>query len=200
MAYLWLSAGMGALILFGTVQVTMMGSAFRTGERMRAVQWVGFAAAIGGLVYLLLPGISAPSPVGALLMGIAGVAWGLYSIAGRGVAAPVRMTAGNFLRAAPMALIVSALAFSHVSLEVSGILLALASGAITSGLGYVLWYKTLPMLSTIQASTVQLLVPILAALGGVALLSEQITIRLTIASGLILGGVALSVLKTRRRA
>jgi len=194
-AYLSLSTGTGALILFGSVQVTMLVAAFRSGERMRSVQWAGFGVAVVGLVYLVSPGISAPNPIGALLMCISGIAWGLYSISGRGVSAPIAMTSGNFLRAAPMAIVASALAFSQIHLEVSGIFLAFVSGVITSGLGYVLWYKTLPMLSTTQASIVQLIVPVLAALGGVAFVSEQVTVRLAIASALTLGGVSFSVLR-----
>ena len=143
----------------------------------------------------MLPGISAPDPIGALLMCAAGIAWGVYSIRGRGVSAPVPMTAGNFLRAAPMALIASAVTFSSAHLEPSGILLALISGIVTSGLGYVLWYKALRSLTTTQASVVQLLVPVLAAFGGVAFLSEQVSVRLISASALILGGVALAVSK-----
>ena len=124
LAYMSLSAGMGALILFGSVQVTMIGAALRSGENLGTAQWVGAAAAVGGLIYLVLPGISAPDPIGALLMCAAGIAWGVYSIRGRGVSAPVPMTAGNFLRAAPMALIASAVTFSSAHLEPSGILLA----------------------------------------------------------------------------
>ena len=195
LAYVSLSAGMGALILFGSVQVTMLGAALTSGERLTPAQWVGSVAAIGGLVYLVLPGISAPDPVGALLMCVSGIAWGVYSIRGKGVSAPVAMTAGNFLRSTPFAIAVSAVALSRVHLEPSGILLAVASGSVTSGMGYVLWYKVLRSLTTSQASIVQLSVPVLAAFGGVAFLSEQVSTRLVAASALILGGVALAVLK-----
>ena len=169
MAYISLSTGTGALILFGSVQVTMLIAAFRSGERMWLTQWVGFGVAVVGLVYLVSPGISAPNPIGAVLMAISGIAWGLYSIAGRGVSTPIAMTSGNFLWAASMTFVASALAFSQVHLEASGVILALVSGVLTSGFGYVLWYKTLPLISTTQASIVQLLVPVLAALGGVDL-------------------------------
>jgi drug/metabolite transporter (DMT)-like permease len=196
LAYLSLNAGMGALILFGSVQLTMISAALRSGENLGLTQWLGSTAAVGGLIYLVLPGISAPDPVGALLMCIAGIAWGVYSIRGKGASAPVPMTAGNFLRSAPMALAASAVAFSSVHLESSGIMLALISGTTTSGLGYVLWYKALRSLTTTQASVVQLLVPALAALGGVAFLSEQVSIRLICASTLMLGGVAMAVLKS----
>ncbi len=199
LAYISLSAGVGALILFGAVQVTMITAALRSGERLRAAQWTGGLVAVGGLVYLLLPGVSAPDPIGGLLMLAAGVAWGVYSIRGRGVAAPVAMTAGNFLRAVPFALLAGLFALSSFHLERNGILLALASGVVTSGLGYVLWYRALRHLTTVQASLVQLLVPVLAAFGGVVLLAEEITPRLVLASVLILGGVALAVINSREK-
>ena len=195
LAYVSLNTGMGALILFGSVQMTMIGAAPKSGEKLGSAQWVGTATAIGGLIYLVLPGISAPDPIGALLMCVSGIAWGVYSIRGKNVLEPVAMTAGNFLRSAPMVLIASAVALSSVHLERSGILLALISGVVTSGLGYVLWYKVLRSLTTTQASNVQLLVPVLAAFGGVAFLSEQVSMRLIAASMFILGGVAMVVLK-----
>ena len=195
LAYVSLSTGMGALMLFGSVQVTMIGAALKSGENLGHAQWVGSAVAVGGLIYLVLPGISAPDPIGAILMCVAGIAWGVYSIRGKGASAPVAITGGNFLRSAPMAIIASAVALSSVHLELSGILLALISGIVTSGLGYVLWYKALRSLTTTQASVVQLLVPVLAAFGGVAFLSEQVSVRLISASALILGGVAMAVLK-----
>jgi drug/metabolite transporter (DMT)-like permease len=194
LAYISLSAGTGALILFGTVQVMMIGVALISGERLGFAQWVGLAAAIGGLTYLTLPGLSAPDPIGALLMCLAGVAWGVYSIRGKGASAPVSITAGNFLRSSPMALIASAVALSSAHLAPFGILLALISGVLTSGLGYVLWYKALRGLTTTQASVAQPLVPVLAAFGGVAFLSERMSVRLVIASALILGGIAIAVL------
>jgi drug/metabolite transporter (DMT)-like permease len=195
LAYVSLSTGMGALILFGAVQITMIGWALKSGEKLGFVQWVGSITAVGGLIYLVLPGITSPDPVGALLMCIAGIAWGVYSIRGRDAFAPVAMTAANFIRSTPLTLVASAVAFSSVYLAPYGILLALLSGIVTSGLGYVLWYQALRSLTTSQASVVQLLVPVLAAFGGVALLSEQISMRLVTASALILGGVAMAVLK-----
>ena len=200
LAYVSLSAGMGALILFGSVQVTMLGAALTSGEHLKPAQWVGSVAAIGGLVYLVLPGISAPDPIGALLMCVSGIAWGVYSIRGKDISAPVAMSAGNFLRSAPFAIVASAVALSSVHLETSGILLALISGIVTSGMGYVLWYKVLRSLTTPQASIVQLSVPVLAAFGGVAFLSEQVSPRLIAASALILGGVALAVLQDNAKA
>ncbi|MGD8494684.1 MAG: DMT family transporter [Gemmatimonadales bacterium] len=199
LAYLSLSAGMGALILFAAVQITMIGTALSRGERLGAWQWTGLAAAVGGLVYLVLPGISAPSPAGALLMAISGFAWGVYSVRGRGVTAPVRMTAGNFARAAPLALALSlfGLAFLPTHAVWTGVALALVSGVATSGLGYVLWYRALRDLTTTQASIVQLTVPVIAAFGGVLFLSERVSTRLVVASALILGGVALTVLRNQ---
>lgn len=197
LSYVSLSTGIGALILFGSVQMTMIGAALKSGEKIGPMQWVGSVAAICGLIYLVLPGISAPDPLGAILMCVSGIAWGVYSIRGKGVSSPVTMTAGNFTRSAPMAVIASVVAFSSVHLITFGILLALISGVVTSGLGYVLWYKTLRSLTTTQASVVQLVVPVLAAFGGVAFLSEQVSARLIVASAMILGGVALAVVKRK---
>ena len=199
LAYISLSTGMGALILFGSVQVTMISVALKSGEKLGPVQWVGLAAAISGLVYLVMPGISAPDPLSALLMCISGIAWGVYSIRGKGVSAPVVMTAGNFTRSAPMAIVASVIALSSVHLELFGVLLALVSGVITSGLGYVLWYKALRSLTTTQASAIQLTVPVITAFGGVTLLSEQVSLRLIFGSALILGGVALVIIKIQNQ-
>ncbi|MGE3799892.1 MAG: DMT family transporter [Candidatus Kapaibacterium sp.] len=195
LAYISLSAGMGAVLLFGSVQVTMIGAALKGGERLRPTQWLGSAAALVGLIYLVLPGISAPDPLGALLMMVSGIAWGIYSIRGKGVSAPIAMTARNFTRAAPMAIAASLIAISMLHLKPYGILLALISGVVTSGLGYVLWYRALRNLTTTQASIVQLMVPVLAAFGGVAFLSEEVSTRLIVASTIILGGVMLAVIK-----
>jgi drug/metabolite transporter (DMT)-like permease len=197
LAYLSLSTGTGALILFGMVQVTMLGAALKSGERPGLAQSIGIAAAILGLVYLVLPGISAPDPGGALLMALAGVAWGVYSIRGRGATSPASMTAGNFLRSGPPALVASAVALPTIHGELAGLLLALVSGVVTSGLGYVLWYRALKNLTTTQASVVQLVVPVLAAFGGVVFLSGQVSTRLVAASALILGGVATTLVRGR---
>jgi drug/metabolite transporter (DMT)-like permease len=185
------------LILFGMVQVTMIGAAVKSGERPGLAQSLGLAAAVLGLVYLVLPGISAPDPGGALLMALAGMAWGVYSIRGRGAASPTSMTAGNFLRSVPAALVASAVALPTIHGELAGLLLALVSGVVTSGLGYVLWYRALKNLTTMQASVVQLVVPVLAAFGGVVFLSEQVSTRLVAASALILGGVATTLVRGR---
>jgi drug/metabolite transporter (DMT)-like permease len=150
-------------------------------------------------VYLVSPGITAPNPLGASLMAIAGIAWGVYSLRGKGESAPVLSTAANFVRATPMTIVASAMAFSLAHAESRGVFLALVSGTIMSGLGYVLWYRVLRGLTTTQASIAQLMVPVLAAFGGVIFLAEQVSARLAIASALILGGVAASIL-TRARA
>ncbi len=198
-AYLTLAAGTGALILFGCVQLTMLAVGWARGERFSVVAWSGFAMAVAGLVALLLPGLTAPPLAGALLMATAGIAWGVYSLRGRNAGEPVAATAGNFIRATPLALALSlALAgSSHVSAQ--GVALAVASGAITSGLGYVVWYAALPHLTALRAATVQLSVPPLAALGGVLLLGETLTPRLALASLAILGGVALVLASRARR-
>jgi drug/metabolite transporter (DMT)-like permease len=196
-AYLSLSAGTGALILFGAVQLTMILAALRAGERPGALQWLGFACAVVGLVYLVAPGVTAPSPLGALLMAFAGACWGVYSLLGRGSANPMLDTTANFLRAAPLAVVASAIAFAHMHVSSTGLLLATASGAVSSGLGYVIWYAALRGLTATRAAIVQLVVPLLAALGGVIFLGEEFTARLAIAGVLILGGVALAIAARR---
>lgn len=195
-AYTSLSAGTGALLLFGAVQATMILASLRRSERPRAAQWLGLASAFGGLTYLVLPGVTAPSPRGAALMLLAGVAWGLYTLRGRGVSNPLGQTASNFARTIPMILAITLVGYGGLHLQLEGVLLALLSGALASGLGYVLWYQALAGLSKIAASIVQLAVPILAAAGGIAILGEQVTLRLLLASLLVLGGISL-VLVTR---
>ncbi|BEP63603.1 DMT family transporter [Variovorax sp. V213] len=199
-AYLSLPAGTGALILFGAVQLTMLGAGLGSGERFGPVAWLGFVLAAGGLVYLVLPGVAAPPLLGAALMAIAGVAWGVYSLRGRGVADPLAATARNFLRAVPLALALSLVFVARAHVDATGIALAVASGALTSGLGYVVWYAALARLSAMQAATVQLSVPLLAAIGGVLLLSEAITPRLAAASVAILGGIAIVLSQKSRKA
>ncbi|SDJ28846.1 DMT family transporter [Variovorax sp. OV700] len=199
-AYLSLPAGTGALILFGAVQLTMLGAGLGSGERFGPLAWLGFVLAAGGLVYLVLPGVAAPPLLGAVLMAIAGVAWGVYSLRGRGVADPLAATARNFLRAVPLALALSLVFVARAHADVTGIALAVASGAVTSGLGYVIWYAALARLSAMQAATVQLSVPLLAAIGGVLLLSEAITPRLAAASVAILGGIAIVLSQKSRNA
>jgi drug/metabolite transporter (DMT)-like permease len=197
-AYLSLSVGTGALVLFPTVQLTMFASALRSGESFSALSWAGLLLAVVGLVYLVSPGLSAPDPLGALLMAVAGVAWGVYSLRGAGGSNPLEATANNFIYSVPLVLIVSLLFAGDLHLTWGGLLWAVASGAVASGLGYVVWYAALRGLTASRAATVQLSVPVIAAFGGVVLLSEPVTLRLLLASAAILGGVAL-VLTQRSR-
>jgi drug/metabolite transporter (DMT)-like permease len=196
-AYLSLSAATGALLLFGAVQATMISYGLARGERPNSKQYTGIVMAIAGLLYLLLPGAQAPSATGALLMVGAGIAWGIYSLRGRGVTDPTIETAGNFIRSIPFALIISLLCYSNINIDISGVMYAVASGAIASGLGYATWYLVLPQLAATTAATVQLSVPAIAALGGIALLSEPLNFRVVVASILILGGVAIFVWSKR---
>ncbi len=193
LAYLSLATATGALLLFGAVQMTMIGYGLGQGERLQNRQIMGLMVALAGLIGLLLPGLSAPPLVGALLMVMAGVAWGIYSLRGRGVGNPIQVSAGNFLRAVPLAAVASLLMLPSLSLDWVGIGYAVASGALASGLGYALWYTTLPALQATQAATVQLSVPVIAALGGIIFLGEPITWRLALASMAILGGIALII-------
>ena len=192
-AYVSLTAATGALLLFGAVQTTMIGYGLLAGERMSRLQIVGLVCACGGLVYLLSPGLAAPPLAGAVLMLTAGVAWGVYSLRGKGAGDPTRVTAGNFVRAVPFAFAVSALMIAHSSFDAGGLIYAAASGALTSGVGYAIWYAAVRELASTSAATVQLSVPVITALGGVALLGETVTLRLALASLTILGGVALVI-------
>ncbi len=197
-AYITLPAGTGALILFGCVQATMIVAALRAGERPGPLQWTGLAIALGGLVYLTAPGLAAPSPVGSVLMALAGLAWGVYTLRGRGSGDPLLATSRNFLRAVPFALVVSVVTITQRDVSARGALLAVASGAIASGIGYVVWYAALKGLSATRAATVQLSVPVIAALGGVLFLSESVTARLAVSAALILGGVGLALAERAR--
>lgn len=199
-AYLGLSAATGALILFGCVQLTMTGTGLVRGERLHGTQWLGLVLAFAGIVYLLLPGVAAPQGHSAWLMAAAGVAWGVYSLRGRGSSDALADTAGNFVRSVLPALAVSALvlAWQPIHAEPQGLLLALASGALTSGAGYAVWYSVLPRLAATQAATVQLCVPVLAAVGGVIFLGEALSLRLVVAAGVVLAGVGLVTLYRRR--
>lgn len=194
-AYLSLSAATGALLLFGAVQATMIGYGMWTGERLLKLQLVGLVLALGGLTGLLLPGLSAPPLHGSLLMLGAGVAWGIYSLRGKAEGDPTVVTAGNFLRAVPVTTALSVLTLSVSSMDVAGFGYAVTSGALASGIGYAIWYMALPALKATYAATVQLSVPVIAALGGVVILSEPVTFRLIIASVAILGGIALVILE-----
>jgi drug/metabolite transporter (DMT)-like permease len=190
-AYATLGAATGALILFGAVQTTMIAAALQAGERLPPASWLGLALAVSGLVYLVLPGVTAPDPLGAALMAIAGVAWGVYSLLGRGVADPLAATAVNFCYSAPLALAVSLLFRHEAILTTNGLALAIASGVVASGCGYVIWYAALRHLTATRASIVQLSVPAIAAISAVLLLSEPATTRLLLASVATLGGVAM---------
>lgn len=192
-AYRDLTAATGALLLFGAVQLTMMGWGLWRGERLAGLRLAGLLVAIAGLVVLLLPGLAAPPPLAAALMLGAGIAWGVYSLLGRGAGDPVAATGGNFLRSVAFAAVLSLAAVGHESVDPMGVVYAVLSGAVTSGLGYVLWYAALPALSATSAATIQLSVPAIAAIGGAMLLAEPITARLLLASAAILGGIALTI-------
>jgi drug/metabolite transporter (DMT)-like permease len=192
-AYISLNTGTGALILFASVQATMIMVAMFRGARLRRLQYTGLFAALAGLVYLVFPGLKAPSPSGAVLMTVAGISWGGYSLRGRGSKAPVAVTTDNFLRSTPFALLISLIFYQHLHITFAGACLAALSGGLTSAIGYVIWYAALKYLSSTRAALVQLMVPVLAALGGVILLSERPTMRLALSSVMIIGGVALSL-------
>jgi len=198
-AYISLPAGTGALLLFAAVQISMLGWGLSKGEKFSRWQAIGFMLAVGGLVFLLLPGIAAPPLHGALLMIVAGIAWAVYSLRAKGAGDPTQVTAGNFARSTPMALIVSAAMLSSMRWSPAGIAYAVASGALTSGLGYVIWYAALRELRVTSAATVQLSVPVIAAFGGVAFLGESASLRLLVASMLVLGGVAIVLLVRSRQ-
>lgn len=196
-AYASLATGTGALLLFGAVQVTMIVAGWYSGERLLLRQTTGLILALSGLVVLVLPGLSAPSWAGAMLMLIAGIAWGIYSLLGRKVIDPVVATTGNFLRATPFALLLSIVMLAQMRIDSWGALYAVLSGAVTSGVGYILWYAALRGLTAARAASVQLIVPVLAAVGGTALLNEPVSLRLLIACVAILGGIALVLLRAR---
>jgi drug/metabolite transporter (DMT)-like permease len=193
-AYRDLTAGTGALLLFGAVQATMMAAGLMGGERPAAAEWIGWVLAVAGLGLLTAPGLEAPRPRAAVLMAIAGAAWGIYSLRGRKASVlPRAATADNFVRALPWALAASLVAKDSFHLDARGVLFALVSGGVTSGLGYVAWYAALPGLGATRAAVAQLAVPALTALGGVVLLGERVGLRLALSSLLILGGVLLAI-------
>jgi len=195
-AYVSLDVGTGALLLFGAVQATMIGVALAQGERAQPLEWAGLVSALAGLVLLVLPGLTAPPLIGSSLMLGSGVAWGIYTLNGRGVSRPAAATAQAFLRASPVAVAVSgaaALGGDAVTISAAGIGLALASGVLASGLGYVVWYAALPGLGAIRAATVQLAVPVIAAAAGVVFLGEAVSPRLLLTGALILGGVGIAL-------
>ena len=197
-AYIHLSAATGALLLFAAVQVTMIGYGLYQGERLSPLQVAGMVIALVGLVYLLSPGLTAPQPAGSALMILAGVAWGAYSLRAKGVEDPIGVTAGNFLRAVPLTLLLSLLFIESISFDKAGLGYAIASGALASGAGYAIWYAVLPWISASNAATIQLSVPVIATFAGSLLLAEPITLRLLVASLTILGGVAMVIRKNPR--
>lgn len=198
-AYVQLSTATGALILFGSVQLTMILTSLVRGQRLHGVEWLGLAIAFTGFVYLVLPGLVTPSVTGFVLMMLSGVAWGFYTLNGRQSSAPILDTAGNFLRAAVLGALLFAPFIDTARITPTGFWLAVASGALASGIGYCLWYAALPALSSIQAGVWQLTVPLIAALGGIVFVGESLSPRLLVAAALLLGGIAL-VLWGKRQA
>ena len=194
-AYNTLSAGTGALLLFGAVQTTMIFWGVRKGERLDALQVIGFAVAALGLLVLVFPGITAPPLLGSILMLAAGAAWGVYSLRGKGTHDAIAATTGNFLRSLPFAAVTSAVMIRQVRFDSLGITYAIISGAITSGLGYVIWYTVLPQIKASSAAVVQLSAPVLVATGGILLLGEPISLRYIIASLAVLGGIFLVIIE-----
>jgi len=192
-AYTSLNTGTGALILFASVQATMIIFAVCQGERLRLWGWLGLFVGLAGLTYLVFPGLAAPSPAAAALMAVAGISWGIYSLRGRGSVSPVAVTKDNFLRSTPFVVLISLIFFQDLQITFRGALFAALSGGLTSAIGYVIWYAALRDHSATSAALVQLLVPVLAALGGVVLLSEALTVRLLLSSAMIIGGVALAL-------
>ena len=199
-AYNSLTAATGALLLFAAVQSTMIIWGLIKGERLTVRQWFGFALASAGLVWLVLPGLSAPPVVGSVLMLGAGIAWGIYSLRGKMEKDPISATAGNFLRATPLTVLLSVICIPWFRIDHTGVTYAVVSGAITSGVGYVIWYAALTGLTATSAATVQLSAPVLATIGGILFLHEPLTARFVIASLAVLGGIALVVIKNARPA
>lgn len=192
-AYITLDTGTGALILFGSVQITLIFLALMSGTKLLFVEWTGVSIAFAGFVYLILPGVSTPSLLGFTLMTIAGIAWGIYTLKGKSSANPLADTAINFVRTIPFLILLALFTFQNALLSKEGIVLAILSGTIASGIGYSIWYMALAGLSTTQAAVVQLLVPVIAALGGVLFVSEAITLRLFFSATMVLGGIFLVV-------
>jgi len=198
LAYLSLTAGTGALILFGAVQLTMITVSIAKGDRPSPLEWLGLIIAMAGLIYLVLPGIESPPLLSSLFMTAAGAAWGFYTLRGRGSKDPLAQTSGNFVRAAPMIVLVAVPVLSSIKLSDRGLLLAILSGAAASGLGYTVWYAALKHHTATRAAVLQLSVPVLAAAIGVVFMSEAATSRLVLAAALILGGIAVAILGKRR--
>ena len=198
-AYLWLGAAVGAIVLFGAVQFGMIARALVAGDRPGAVEWMGLAVAFAALVWLVSPGVAAPSPLGVALMAFAGLCWAAYSLLGRGSVDPLADTAGNFIRCLPVAVLLIAWGWRVHPPDTAGLAYAMASGALASGLGYAVWYAVLPALSRVTAASVQLTVPAIAAAGAVVFIGEPLTTRMVAASLAILAGIALAILAGERR-
>jgi len=193
-AYMSLDTGTGALVLFGSVQLTIVLIGYFRGTRLRVLEWLGMAVAFGGLIYLVLPGVTAPSIIGFILMAVAGAAWGIYTLSGRGSLNPLMDTTFNFMRTIPLVAILAIVVLEDVQLSTQGILLAVISGGITSGIGYTIWYTALGGLSATEAAVVQLAVPVIAAIGGVIFVAEIFSQRLVISTVLTLGGILMVTL------
>lgn len=193
-AYISLDTATGALILFGSVQITMILLSLISGTRLHIAEWTGAAIAFTGFMYLILPGVTTPSVIGFLLMTVAGISWGIYTLKGRGSKNPLMDTAYNFFRTTPLVVLLAISTINNVNYSSEGIVLALLSGGVTSGIGYTIWYIALGGLSSTQAAVLQLSVPVIAAVGGVVFVSEAITFRLTISATLVLGGILIVVL------
>ena len=199
-AYITLSAGTGALILFGFVQATMIAIGLAQGDRPGLTAWLGWLIAVGGLVWLVLPGVEAPQPGGAMLMAAAGIAWGIYSIRGRTESDALAATTSNFVLSIAFVVALTAVTLAAAELSPQGIMIAIVSGALTSGVGYVIWYAALDDLTPMQAALVQLSVPAIATAGGVVLLDEPLSARLLVASALVLGGISVALSRRTGRA
>jgi drug/metabolite transporter (DMT)-like permease len=193
-AYISLDTATGALILFGSVQITMILLSLISGTRLHITEWTGVAVAFTGFVYLILPGVTTPSVIGFMLMTVAGIAWGIYTLKGRGSKSPLMDTTYNFLRTTPLVVLLAIFTINDINYSSEGIILALLSGGLTSGIGYTIWYIALGGLSSTQAAVLQLSVPLIAALGGVLFVSEAITFRLTISATMVLGGILIVIL------
>ncbi len=193
-AYISLDTGTGALILFGSVQITMILLSYISGTRLHITEWTGVVIAFAGFIYLILPGVSTPSVIGFMLMTVAGIAWGIYTLKGRSSNSPLNDTAYNFFRTTPLVVLLAIFSINNINHSTEGIVLALLSGGITSGIGYTIWYIALGGLSSTQAAVLQLSVPVIAALGGIIFVSETITFRLAISAAMVLGGILIVVL------
>lgn len=197
-AYLELTTGTGALLLFASVQLTMLAVAFSRGERLSAFQIIGLGLAVAGLIYLLAPGVEAPSSIGASLMILSGIGWGMYSVLGKGKGQALARTAGNFARAAIVLILMTPIILwrlPEASPDTSGIMLAILSGTVTSALGYALWYNVLKDLSVTTASISQLSVPVIAAIGGAIFVFEPVTLPFALSCAAVLVGVGLATIR-----